>query len=674
MFLEEHIDTGYDHAMLNNRRRGADRGMFENESKVFYRHNNRCFFMRNLSSWCWVFMLLATLYLPVPSYSLSPDGEALLSFKRGLSNANRSLSNWNASHPNPCLWSGVTCLPKSDRVYILNLPRRNLRGIISPEIGKLDQLRRLGLHHNNLFGTIPREINKCTNLKALYLRGNFLTGNIPEQLGDLERLKILDVSNNGLTGSIPESLGRLSQLSFLNVSANFLVGKIPTFGVLAKFGSPSFSSNPGLCGLQVKVVCQIIPPGSPPNGTKLSPPITAPAPASAPVAETLPVAGMTNTSVGGHSVGYSDSLLISAIGTVGVSLLVVVMCFGGFCVYKKSCSNLHQVVQGNNIDGSKLVMFHSDLPYNKDDVIKRIENLCDSDIIGCGGFGTVYRLVMDDGCMFAVKRIGKQGMGSEQLFEQELGILGSFKHRNLVNLRGYCNAPLANLLIYDFLPGGSLDDNLHERSSAGERLNWNTRMNIAIGSARGIAYLHHDCVPRIIHRDIKSSNVLLDEKLEPHVSDFGLAKLLEDESSHVTTIVAGTFGYLAPEYMHSGRATEKGDVYSYGVMLLELISGKRPTDASLIKNNLNLVSWVTSCARTNQVEEIVEKSCLDEVPIERIESTLNIALQCISPNPDERPTMDRVVQLLEADTLSRVPSDLSNFYCSPISDHEGRGR
>lgn len=110
------------------------------------------------------------------------------------------------------------------------------------------------------------------------------------------------------------------------------------------------------------------------------------------------------------------------------------------------------------------MMFHSDLPYNKDDVIKRIENLCDSDIIGCGGFGTVYRLVMDDGCMFAVKRIGKQGMGSEQLFEQELGILGSFKHRNLVNLRGYCNAPLANLLIYDFLPGGSLDDNLHGKS------------------------------------------------------------------------------------------------------------------------------------------------------------------------------------------------------------------
>nr|APU94839.1 leucine-rich repeat receptor-like protein kinase [Pohlia nutans] len=657
--------------MLNNRNQEVQRRTLAGEKKPYDHNYNRCFLMRNLSSCC-IYLLLTTLFQHVPSYALSPDGEALLAFKRGLFNANQILSSWNESHPNPCLWWGVSCLPQSDRVYILNIPRRNLRGFISPEIGKLDQLQRLGLHYNNLYGPIPWEISKCINLKALYLRGNFLTGRIPGELGNLQNLKILDVSNNGLTGSIPQSIGYLSQLVFLNVSANFLVGKIPTVGVLAKFGILSFSSNPGLCGLQVNVVCQSIPPSSAPNASIFLPPQISPALAPAPDVEPLPLAGLTN---GSTTAGrYANSLLISAMGTVGIALLVAVICFLGFFIYKKRCSNLHQVVQSNNADGSKLVMFHSDLPYTKDAVIKRIESLGDADIIGSGGFGTVYRLVMDDGCMFAVKSIAKQGVSSARLFEQELGILGSFKHRNLVNLRGYCNAPTANLLIYDYLTRGNLDDNLHERSPTQERLSWNTRIKIAIGSARGIAYLHHDCVPRIIHRDIKSSNVLLDENLEPHVSDFGLAKLLEDNSSHVTTIVAGTFGYLAPEYMQSGRATEKGDVYSYGVMLLELISGKRPTDASLIEKGLHLVSWATACIRNNQIEDLVEKSCLEEVPIERIESTLRIALQCISPLPEERPTMDRVVQLLEADSLSSCPSDLSNFYNSPISDQGGRER
>lgn len=669
------LNTGYaDNAMLtNNRKREDQREALAEENKDYCRNFHKCFHMKNFSSCC-IYILVATIFLHAPCLAMTPDGEALLSFKRGIYDANRVLSSWNESNPNPCSWWGVTCLPQSDRVYILNIPYRNLRGFISPELGKLDQLHRLGLHHNNLYGPIPKEISKCTKLRALYLRGNFLTGNIPDNLGNLEHLKILDISNNGLTGSIPQSIGRLSQLNFLNVSANFLVGKIPTFGVLAKFGVNSFSSNPGLCGPQVNVVCQGIPLSSPPNASNHTPPHTpAPSPALAP--EPLPVAGLTNGQTSaGRSAGYANSLLISAMGTVGIALLVAVICFIGFFMYKKRCSNLHQVVQANNIEDSKLVMFHSDLPYTKDAVIKRIESLGDADIIGSGGFGTVYRLVMDDGCMFAVKKIGKQGMSSERLFEQELGILGSFKHRHLVNLRGYCNAPLANLLIYDYLPGGSLDDNLHERSSTQERLSWNSRINIAIGAARGIAYLHHDCVPRIIHRDIKSSNVLLDDMMEPHVSDFGLAKLLEDDSSHVTTIVAGTFGYLAPEYMQSGRATEKGDVYSYGVMLLELISGKRPTDALLIKKGLNLVSWATSCIRSNQIEDLVERSCLEQVSVERVESILQIALQCISPTPEERPTMDKVVQLLEGDTLSRCPSDLSNFYNSPVSDHEGRGR
>ncbi|KAF3579182.1 hypothetical protein DY000_02035328 [Brassica cretica] len=163
----------------------------------------------------------------------------------------------------------------------------------------------------------------------------------------------------------------------------------------------------------------------------------------------------------------------------------------------------------------------------------------------CGGFGTVYKLDMEDGNVFALKKIVKLNEGFDRFFERELEILGSIKHRYLVNLRGYCNSPTSKLLLYDYLPGGSLDEALHE---GGEQLDWDSRVNIIIGAAKGLAYLHHDCSPRITHRDIKSSNILLDGNLEARVSDFGLAKLLEDEESHITNIVAGTFGgNLAPD-------------------------------------------------------------------------------------------------------------------------------
>jgi serine/threonine protein kinase len=220
-------------------------------------------------------------------------------------------------------------------------------------------------------------------------------------------------------------------------------------------------------------------------------------------------------------------------------------------------------------------MFHGDLPYSSKDILKKMEMLNEENIIGSGGFGKVYKLAMEDGNVFALKRIVKTNEGLDRFFDRELEILGSIKHRYLVNLRGYCNSPSSKLLIYDYLPGGSLDEVLHGEYSfyshpifiysarliaywfnltlfslsdveKSEQLDWDARLNIILGAGKGLAYLHHDCSPRIIHRDIKSSNILLDGNYEARVSDFGLAKLLEDEESHITTIVAGTFGYLAP--------------------------------------------------------------------------------------------------------------------------------
>ncbi|XP_077234798.1 LRR receptor-like serine/threonine-protein kinase FEI 1 isoform X2 [Tasmannia lanceolata] len=545
------------------------------------------------------------------STAINPDGEALLSFKTAIVGSDGGLLQWRQEDPDPCGWKGVTCDPQTKRVIYL------------------------ALHNNNFYGSIPLELGNCTELRALYLQANYLSGLIPSEFGNLSELKILDISSNSLSGSIPQSLGMLTKLSTLNVSYNFLIGKTPTEGVLIKFTENSFLGNSGLCGKQTSITCK----------DEFEGPSNSPSPVS------------ENEGAKRKSGRYSTRLLISAVATVGALLLVALMCFWGCFLYKKLGKSDSRGLQVDVSGGASIVMFHGDLPYSSKDVIKKLEMLNDEHIIGSGGFGTVYRLAMDDGNVFALKRITKTNEGLDRFFERELEILGSIKHRYLVNLRGYCNSPSSKLLIYDFLPGGSLDEALHERS---EQLDWDSRLKIIMGAAKGLAYLHHDCSPRIIHRDIKSSNILLDGNLEARVSDFGLAKLLEDDESHITTIVAGTFGYLAPEYMQSGRATEKTDVYSFGVLVLEVLSRKRPTDSSFIEKGLNIVGWLNFLVIENRQREIIDPHC-EGVQIPSLDGLLSVAIQCVSSSPEDRPTMHRVVQVLESEVMTPCPSD---FYDS----------
>jgi hypothetical protein len=581
------------------------------------------------------------------SNALNPDGEVLLTFKSQIFDSDGILNRWKKEDPDPCGWKGVTCNHVTKRVIYLTLPYHKLRGSISPEMGKLSHLQRLVLHDNNFFGTIPPDLGNCTQLRALYLQDNFLSGVIPPEFGKLLELKILDISSNSLSGMIPASLGKLTKLSMFNVSTNFLTGPIPAGGALNRFSEESFVGNLGLCGKQVNAICR----------SELEGPVSSSEP---PVPG---VSGAPNEVIFSgskkRSRRFSMGLLISALATVGVSILVALMCFWGCFLYHKFNKAQRRPALDVN-EGTSVVIFHGDLPYSSKDIIRKIEILDEESILGSGGFGTVYKLVMDDGNAFALKRIEKTSVGSDRVFERELEILGSVKHRHLVNLRGYCNGPSANLLIYDFLPGGNLDEMLHGRTHD-RPLDWDARVKIAIGAAKGLAYLHHDCSPRIIHRDIKSSNILLDRNLESHVSDFGLAKLLEDQESHITTtIVAGTFGYLAPEYMHSGRATEKADVYGFGVLLLELLSGKRPTDSAFIEKGLNIVGWLNILVKENRPRDIVDPYC-EGVQMESFEALLHVAIQCVSANPEHRPTMHRVVQVLESEVMTPCPSD---FYDS----------
>ncbi|EOY21706.1 PREDICTED: LRR receptor-like serine/threonine-protein kinase FEI 2 isoform X1 [Theobroma cacao] len=587
----------------------------------------------------WLFSaIFAATLLSSGSFALTQDGLTLLEIKSTLNDSKNFLGNWLASDESPCSWTGISCYPNDQRVRSINLPYMQLGGTISPSIGKLDGLQRLALHQNSLHGLIPNEITNCTELRALYLRANYLQGGIPSNIGNLSFLTILDLSSNSLKGAIPSSIGRLTRLHYLNLSTNFFSGEIPDIGVLSTFGNKSFIGNLDLCGQQVHKPCR----------TSLG------FPAVLPHAESDEVAVPTK-----RSSHYIKGVLIGAMSTMAL-VLVMLLAFLWICLLSKkerAAKRYTEVKKQVQQDiSTKLITFHGDLPYPSCEIIEKLESLDEEDVVGSGGFGTVYRMVMNDCGTFAVKRIDRSREGSDQVFERELEILGSIKHINLVNLRGYCRLPASKLLIYDYLAMGSLDDFLHEHKEQDRPLNWSARLKIALGSARGLAYLHHDCCPKIVHRDIKSSNILLDENLEPHVSDFGLAKLLVDEDAHVTTVVAGTFGYLAPEYLQSGRATEKSDVYSFGVLLLELVTGKRPTDPTFVKRGLNVVGWMNTLLRENRLEDVVDKKCTD-ADMETVEAILEIAAKCTDANPDQRPTMSQVLQLLEQEVMSPCPSD-----------------
>ncbi|XP_057806379.1 LRR receptor-like serine/threonine-protein kinase FEI 1 [Salvia miltiorrhiza] len=579
---------------------------------------------------------LATALLLDCSLALTPDGLTLLEVKTSLNDSKNFLSNWKDIDESPCYWTGITCSPQDQRVISINLPYMQLGGIIPPSICKLNKLQRLALHQNSLHGFIPNEIAQCSELRALYLRANYFQGGIPSTIGNVSMLTILDLSSNTLKGAIPSSLGHLTRLAYLNLSSNFLSGEVPDVGVLSKFGSKSFIGNLDLCGQQVNKPCR----------TSLGFPAV------------LPHAESDEATVHKRSSRYIKGIVIGAVSMLAFGIIFLLGFLWVWLLTKKERAakkytevkkQVHQEAR------AKLITFHGDLPYPSCELVEKIESLEEEDVVGAGGFGTVYRMVMNDCGTFAVKKIDRTRQGSDQVFERELEILGSVKHRNLVNLRGYCRLPTARLLIYDYLAMGSLDYFLHDNIHEERLLNWNARLKIAIGSARGVAYLHHDCSPKIVHRDIKSSNILLDENLEPHVSDFGLAKLLVDEDAHVTTVVAGTFGYLAPEYLQSGRATEKSDVYSFGVLLLELVTGKRPTDPTFVQRGLNVVGWMNTQKR---VEDIVDRRCRDAA-VETVEVLVEIAARCTDADPEERPSMQQVLQLLEQEVMSPC---LSEFY------------
>ncbi|MQL69567.1 hypothetical protein Taro_001878 [Colocasia esculenta] len=270
-------------------------------------------------------------------------------------------------------------------------------------------------------------------------------------------------------------------------------------------------------------------------------------------------------------------------------------------------------------------------------------------VVGEGGYGIVYKGVLPDSSVVAVKNLLDNKGQAEKEFKVEVEAIGKVRHKNLVGLIGYCAEGRQRMLVYEYVDNGNLEQWLHGDVGPVSPLTWDLRMKIAIGTAKGLAYLHEGLEPKVVHRDIKSSNILLDKKWNPKVSDFGLAKLLGAGSSYVTTRVMGTFGYVAPEYASTGMLNEGSDVYSFGVLLMEIITGRSPVDYSRPAREVNLVEWFKGMVGSRRGEEVIDPLIEIQPSPRALKRVLLVCLRCIDIDAQKRPKISQIVHMLEGD-------------------------
>ncbi|OMO58092.1 hypothetical protein COLO4_34870 [Corchorus olitorius] len=333
---------------------------------------------------------------------------------------------------------------------------------------------------------------------------------------------------------------------------------------------------------------------------------------------------------------------------------------------------------GSNYSGSEnplpppspgIALGFSKSTFTYEELARATDGFSDANLLGQGGFGYVHRGVLPNGKEVAVKQL-KAGSGQgEREFQAEVEIISRVHHKHLVSLVGYCISGATRMLVYEFVPNNTLEFHLHGKGRP--TMDWPTRMRIALGSAKGLAYLHEDCHPKIIHRDIKTANILLDFKFEAKVADFGLAKFSSDVNTHVSTRVMGTFGYLAPEYASSGKLTDKSDVFSFGVMLLELITGHRPVGSSYMDDSL--VDWarplLSRALDDGNYDSLVDPKLQKQYNHNEMARMVACAAACVRHSARRRPRMSQIVRALEGDAqLSDLNEGIrpgqSNVYSS----------
>ncbi|KAK4418888.1 putative leucine-rich repeat receptor-like protein kinase IMK3 [Sesamum alatum] len=559
------------------------------------------------------------------------------------------LEELNLSH-NQIAGSIPDELGSLSRLNSLDLSNNAISGSFPESLSKLSSLVTVNLKNNNLESQIPESIVKLGNLSVLDLSNNKFKGQIPGSIGNITSITSLDLSENNLTGEIPISLANLQNLSSFDVSYNNLSGIVPL--VLArKFNSSSFVGNIQLCGYSRSTPC----------------------PSQEPETRPAPSQGAPKHR-GRRELSTKDIILIAA-GALLVVLLILCCVLICCLIRKKAASRAKNGKNGGLVTnrsakpaaavgrddesggeiGGKLVHFDGPFVFTADDLLSAT-----AEIMGKSTYGTAYKATLEDNNQVAVKRLREKITKAQKEFEMEVAQLGKIRHPNILALRAYYLGPKGEkLLVYDFMPNGSLASFLHARGPE-TSIPWITRMSIAIGITRGLCYLHTE--ENISHGNLASSNILLDEQKNPKIADVGLSRLMTSAINTDAIATAGTIGYRAPEVSKLKNASTKADVFSLGVIILELLTGKSPSEAT---DGLDLPQWVASIVKEEWTNEVFDVELMRDAPNigDELLNTLKLALHCVDPSPAARPESPQVLQ-----KLIEIKPDLIN---EPASGDDG---
>ncbi|KFK34854.1 hypothetical protein AALP_AA5G201700 [Arabis alpina] len=551
----------------------------------------------------------------------SLSGQIPASLTRSASLQFLALDHNNISGPILDTWGGSNSSPN---LIVLSLDHNSLSGSFPFSLCKLTQLQEFSFSHNKISGTLPSELSKLTKLRTMDISSNSVSGQIPETLGSISSLTHLDLSQNKLTGEIPISISDLNSLSFFNVSYNNLSGSVPSL-LSQKFNSTSFVGNLQLCGYSVSTLCPTV-----------NPPLPSPRKSS-------------------HRTLSTKDIILIVSGALLIVLLILVSVLLCCLLRKKPDGSKAKGVEagpgvataktekGGEAEaggetGGKLVHFDGPMAFTADDLL-----CATAEIMGKSTYGTVYKATLEDGSQVAVKRLREKITKSQKEFENEINVLGRIRHPNLLALRAYYLGPKGEkLVVFDYMSRGSLATFLHARGPE-VHINWPTRMSLIKGMARGLFYLHTHA--NLIHGNLTSSNVLLDENITAKISDYGLSRLMTAAAGSSVIATAGALGYRAPELSKLKKANTKTDVYSLGVIILELLTGKSPSEAL---NGVDLPQWVATAVKEEWTNEVFDLELLNDVNTmgDEILNTLKLALHCVDPTPSTRPEAQQVMTQL----------------------------
>jgi hypothetical protein len=557
------------------------------------------------------------------------QGDALISLKSSLNATFDQLTDWNQNQVNPCTWTKVIC-DANNSVITLSLSSMGFSGFLSPKIGVLKTLSTLSLQSNDIKGEIPEEFGNLTGLTMLDLDNNQLTGNIPTSLGNLKQLQFLILNQNNLTGEIPETLSNIPLIN-LQLGGNSFSGQIPsTLFHVAKY---NFTGNQLNCGVRFGRPC-----ASDNGGTSRKP---------------------------------KTGIVVGIAG--GILSLILIGCILLFVWRGRQRRYKREVFVDVAGEVDLRIAFGQLKRFSWRELQIATDSFSEKNVLGQGGFGKVYKGLLYDNTKVAVKRLTDyESPGGDAAFQREVEMISVAVHKNLLRLIGFCTTPTERLLVYPFMHNLSVAYRLREIKPGEAVLDWPTRKKVALGTARGLEYLHEHCNPKIIHRDVKAANVLLDEDFEAVVGDFGLAKLVDVRKTNVTTQVRGTMGHIAPEYLSTGKSSERTDVFGYGIMLLELVTGQRAIDFSRLEeeDDVLLLDHVKKLEREKRLEAIVDRNLRKEYNIQEVEMMIQVALLCTQSSPEDRPAMSEVVRMLEGEGLAERWEEWQHVEVSRRDEYE----